>query len=106
MEEIKVIRDLENDIITNIKATNSLITIRKSLNDDKNSNDIRLASLSSLRRIFIKFIEEGRLVINSNDNTKVNEYSKWIRQQYYQYLDSANILINSNDETLQAPAIR
>ena len=106
MEEIKIIRDLENEIITNIKATNSLITIRKSLNDDNNTNDIRLAALSSLRRIFIKFIEEGRLVINSNDNNKVNEYSKWLRQQYYQYFDSANLLINSNDETLQAPAIR
>ena len=105
MEEIKVIRDLENDIITNIKATNSLLIIRKKLNNDSNSNDVRLAALSSMRRIFIKFIEEGRLVSN-NENNKVNEYSKWLRQQYQQYLDSINILINTNDDTLQAPAIR
>ena len=106
MEEIKEIRSLENDIITNVKATNSLIIIRKSINNDSNSNDVRLAALSSMRRIFIKFIEEGRLVNNNVDNVKINEYSKWLKQQYYQYLDSINELINSNDDALQSPAIR
>lgn len=106
MEEIKEIRDLENEIVINVKATNSLLTIRKVLNDDNNTNDVRLAALSSMRRIFIKFIEEGRLVSNNADNAKINEYSKWLRQQYYHYLDSVNGLINTDDDTLQAPAIR
>ena len=110
-------RELEQQIIADAKNSNFLLVIKKQLQNDDISKEERIAAMHSLRRIFVKFIEDGRLVssfasangnqLSSSDGTgKLQEYKKWLIEQFNSYQRILRQLITSNDVSLQLPAIK
>lgn len=109
MEEIQKIRELERRIIADAKNTNSLLIIKKQLQNESSPKEERMAALHSLRRIFVHFLENGRLETlsaASDKSGKIQEYKKWLTQQFHSLQDTLTLLIGSNDPSFQAPAIR
>lgn len=110
-------RELEQLVIVDAKNANFLLVIKKQLQDESISKEERTAALHSLRRIFINFLESGRLESTfvsshsnqsdvSSDSGKLQEYKKWLIQQFNSYQTTLRKLICSNETYLQAPAIR
>lgn len=117
MEGIQKVRELEQLIIADSKNANFLLTIKKQLQDESISKEERTAALHSLRRIFVNFLEGGRLGNTSNLNKgakasqstekgKLLEYKNWLIDQFNSYQQILRHLIASNDISLQAPAVR
>ena len=108
MEQVQEIRELEKLVISDIKNVNSLITIKKHLHDINNQKNERIASLHSLRRIFLNFIENGKLTssISGGRDKKREEFHQWLVQQYRSYQETLCTLISENDSFFQVPAIR
>ena len=111
MEEVRKIRDLEKLVIDDVKNINSLIIIKKCLDNKSLSDDERMAALHSLRRIFLATLEDGRLLgsssgSNTTANKKLEDYTKWLEQQFTSYLSLLANLISTEEPKFQAPAIR
>ena len=119
MEGIQRVRELEQLIVADAKNANSLLEIMEQLENEEISHDERTAALHSLRRIFLHFLESGRLeasfasahsnqlaFVADDKPKKLNEYKKWLIKQFNSYQDTLRKLISSNDTSLQAPAIR
>jgi hypothetical protein len=117
MEGIQKVRELEQLIIADAKNANFLLTIKKQLQDESISKEERTAALHSLRRIFVSFLEGGRLgntstlkkgakVSQSTEKGKLLEYKNWLIDQFNSYQQILRHLIASNDISLQAPAVR
>ena len=116
MEGVQRVRELEQLIIADAKNANFLLTIKKQLQDEKISKEERTAALHSLRRIFVNFLEGGRLgntsllkgaqASQSTEKGKLLEYKNWLIDQLNSYQQILRHLIASNDISLQAPAIR
>jgi U3 small nucleolar RNA-associated protein 19 len=106
---IKKIRDLEHEVITDVKKANNLISIKTYLKEDE-AIDIRMASLNSLRRIFTHFLETGRLesVIkeDGDDKDKIREYKLWLTKQFYSFQETMCEFILSGNDDIQTPSIR
>lgn len=117
MEGIQKVRELEQLIIADAKNANFLLTIKKQLQDESISKEERTAALHSLRRIFVNFLEGGRLgntstlnkgakASHSTEKGKLLEYKNWLIDQFNSYQQILRHLIASNDISLQAPAVR
>ena len=120
MEGVQKVRELEQLVVADAKNANYLLVIKKQLQDEDISKEERTAALHSLRRIFIHFLESGRLESNfvsahsnqlavsgeSGQSGKLQEYQKWLIQQFNSYQATLLKLISSNETYLQAPAIR
>lgn len=117
MEGIQKVRELEQLIIADAKNANFLLTIKKQLQDESISKEERTAALHSLRRIFVNFLEGGRLgntsvlskgakASQSTEKGKLLEYKNWLIDQFNSYQQILRHLIASNDISLQAPAVR
>ena len=117
MEGIQKVRELEQLIIADSKNANFLLTIKKQLQDESISKEERTAALHSLRRIFVNFLEGGRLgntpnlnkgakASQSTEKGKLLEYKNWLIDQFNSYQQILRHLIASNDISLQAPAVR
>ena len=117
MEGVQKVRELEQLIIADAKNANFLLTIKKQLQNETITKEERTAALHSLRRIFVNFLEGGRLgatslvqksanVSQSTDKGKLLEYKNWLIDQFNSYQQILRHLIASNDISLQAPAIR
>jgi hypothetical protein len=120
MERVQKIRELEQLVIADAKNANSLLVIKKQLQDQSGSKDERMAALHSLRRIFVHFLENGRLEasfvsVNSNQvavstdsdkSGKLQEYKRWLIQQFNSYQTLLRHLIATEEPSFQAPAIR
>ena len=120
MEGVQKVRELEQLVVADAKNANYLLVIKKQLQDEDISKEERTAALHSLRRIFIHFLESGRLeskfisahsnqlaaTRESSQSGKLQEYQKWLIQQFNSYQATLLKLISSNETYLQAPAIR
>lgn len=120
MEGVQKVRELEQLIIADAKNANFLLVVKKQLDNEEISKEERTAALHSLRRIFIHFLESGRLeasfvsahsnqlafVADGDKSKKLQDYKKWLIKQFNSYQDTLRKLISSNDTSLQAPAIR
>lgn len=117
MEGVQKVRELEQLVIADAKNANFLLTIKKQLQNEKISKEERTAALHSLRRIFVNFLENGRLessfvssksnqLSQSADAGKLQEYKRWLIEQFNSYQRILRQLIASNDLSLQAPAVR
>lgn len=117
MEGIQKVRELEQLIVGDAKNSNFVLVIKKQLQNEVISKEERIAAMHSLRRIFVKFIEDGRLEssfasansnqLSSSDGTgKLEEYKKWLIEQFNSYQRILRQLITSNDVSLQLPAVK
>ena len=120
MEGVQRVRELEQLVIADAKNANFLLVIKKQLQNEDIPKEERTAALHSLRRIFVHFLENGRLEAffvsahsnqlavsaDSDKSGKLQEYKKWLIQQFNSYQATLRKLIASNDTSLQAPAIR
>ena len=109
-EQVQHVRELEKLVISDTKNANSLIAIRKQLEDEDNVKDVRMAALHSLRRIFVHFLDTGRFSVTSKDDKdkgkKLDEFRKWLVQQLSAFQENLHEYIANNDSMFQAPAIR
>lgn len=109
---MKEIREKEKQVATDVKSTNLLLDIKTQLNNSNAARDIRLAALHALRRLFVQFLEAGRLTIatesstSNNSQDKLREYKQWLHRQYESFKDDLCALILSGDDALIAPSIR
>jgi len=113
MEKVHAVRELEKLVISDTKNANSLIALRKHLDSGDASKDVRMAALHSLRRVFVQFLDEGRFAVplpgkdtDKDKAKKLEEYRKWLMQQFHAFQDALRGYIAANDLTFQAPAIR
>jgi hypothetical protein len=117
MEGVQKVRELEQLVIADAKNANFLLVIKKQLQNEEISKEERTAALHSLRRIFVNFLESGRLessfvssksnqLSQSADSGKLQEYKRWLIEQFNSYQRILRQLIASNDPSLQAPAVR
>lgn len=107
MESVQRIRELEKNVIEDPKQANSIISIKKCLTNEKESNDARMAALHALRRIFVDAIDNGRFnVAKGQKSEKLAEYSKWLHGQLVSYQDSLLTFISAQTDPFHAPAIR
>lgn len=117
MEGVQKVRELEQLVVADAKNANLLLIIKKQLQNEEISKEERTAALHSLRRIFVNFLENGRLEasfvsLNSNqlsqsaDSGKLQEYKRWLIEQFNSYQRILRQLIACNDPSLQAPAVR
>ena len=111
MEGVQKVRELEQLVVADAKNANYLLVIKKQLQDEDISKEERTAALHSLRRIFIHFLESGRLESNfisahsnqlaatreSSQSGKLQEYQKWLIQQFNSYQATLLKLISSNE---------
>jgi len=107
MDVIAHVRELETQVLADPKHSNHLIAIKKHLKDKSNGIQIRLASLHALRRIFISFLEKGKLCAPKSKSAGdvKSEYAVWLQQQLHGYVDELCKWVTSGDAELQAPAI-
>lgn len=109
------IRQLEKSLILDpTKQVNSILVIRDYLKDTDQSVDVRLTSMHALRRIFIEFIESGRMTLQPPSSSsakegkeqKVREYKQWLHQQLLSYQQILVNMITTSDEAFIAPCVR
>ena len=107
MESVQRIRELEKKVIDDPKQANSIISIKKCLSNEKESNDTRMAALHALRRIFIDAIDNGRFNVDKTQKSeKLSEYTKWLNGQYVGFIECLLKFINDQTDPFHAPAIR
>lgn len=107
MESVQRIRELEKKVIEDPKQANSIISIKKCLVNEKETNDARMAALHALRRIFVDAIDNGRFdAAKSQKSEKLVEYTKWLNGQYSSYLESLLGFVTAQTDPFHAPAIR
>jgi hypothetical protein len=107
------IRMLEKSVVLDpTKQVNNILKIREYLRDEGVSLDVRLTSLHALRRIFVEFLEGGRMCLgtssssSSGDSSKAREYKLWLQQQLAAYQECMCSLISANNEDFVAPCVR
>lgn len=110
MEKIQYIRQLEKNIESNAKETNSIITIRKIIRNLEESKDVKVAAIHSLRRLFINFIEDG-VFAQSKQSEKKAVYTNWLKLQLNEFIESLLSIIATdpadvNGITVSALSIR
>ena len=116
-ELLTKIRELERTIAMDPKQVNAILLIKQYLVDSDIRSEVRLASLHSLRRLFMHFLESGILsgdeeTKGSNDEEKdkkdkaLKDYKMWVQQQYVHFKGCVNAIISSGDATMLVPAIR
>jgi U3 small nucleolar RNA-associated protein 19 len=104
-KEVARVRALEKQISADPKQANSILLLKEQLVSGK--NEVRLASLHALRRLFITFLEGGRLAIVEDDKiSKLSDYKKWLQQQLESYEECLCSSIKDGDSVIMAPAIR
>lgn len=107
MESVQRIRELEKGVIEDPKQANSIISIKKCLANEKESNDTRMAALHALRRIFIDAIDNGKFDATRSQKTeKLAEYSKWLNGQYVSYQETLLNFVTAQTDPFHAPAVR
>lgn len=102
------IRALEKNLLADpTKHVNTLLTLRDFLRDEAQVVDVRLAALHSLRRVFIEFVESGRMMqVASIGGSKVREYKQWLHQHLQSYQEILCHLVASRQDAFIAPAVR
>eukprot|EP00605_Chrysophyceae_sp_TOSAG23-4_P002958 GSChrysophyteH1.ASY1.ANO1.3257.1 assembled CDS len=106
-KDVARIRALEKEISTNPKSANKILALKEKLVGGR--NEVRLASLHSLRRIFVSFMDTGKLTIvkqNDPDATSLNEFKQWLQLQLQSYQECLCESIKTGDTVMMAPAIR
>lgn len=104
-KEVARIRALEKQICADPKQANDILVLKERLVGGK--NEVRLASLHALRRIFLSFTESGRLTIAEDDKqSKLDSYKLWLQQQLQSYQECLCECIQQGDVVVMAPAIR
>ena len=112
METASSIRVLEKSLLADpTKHVNSLLTLRNFLRDEAKTVEVRLAALHSLRRVFVEFVESGRMtqVASPSDGgggSKVREYKQWLHQHLQSYQETLCHLVASGQDAFIAPAVR
>lgn len=77
------------------------------MNEDNDKN-VRMATLHSLRRVFLHFLSTNKLGLletNSN-NKKKKEFQLWLKGQLDEYVDVLLTLLSSGSSQFQAAATR
>jgi hypothetical protein len=85
--EIQRIRELERSISQDLKNSNNIVEIRKVAESNENHKDVRVAAIHSLRRIFIDFAENDKIVkpTQGSKNKAVEKFYSWFVTQYQEY---------------------
>lgn len=120
-EIIAKIRELESRIASDPKQANDILLVKQHLASEV--TDIKLASLHALRRLFITFLDSGRLTISatqpaaatnvkssskkSNDKEdSLRDYKLWLQQQLQAFQQALCGFVQAGDAAAIAPALR
>ncbi|ETW06660.1 hypothetical protein H310_02845 [Aphanomyces invadans] len=100
------VKHLEAKIKEDPKNANELLIILETMNS--NDRAAAIASVQSLRRLFLYFAEKGELKVPSHveDADPLTTYCKWLWEQYVSFLSSVIEWITHDDATLQVTALR
>ena len=113
-ELLSKIRELERTIASDPKQVNAILLIKQYLVDSEIRSEVRLASLHSLRRLFMHFLESGILSGDEESGKKdgdkkdkaLRDYKTWVQQQYVHFKGCVNALVSSGEPSMLVPAIR
>ena len=115
-EIVAKIRELESKIAANPKQSNDILLLKQHLNSTV--LDVKLASLHALRRLFVTFLDSGRLTISQSQHGKstdnkssgkdghLRDYKLWLQQQLQGFQQNLCEFVQAGDESVMAPAIR
>ena len=109
---VRGIRDKENLIISDVKNTNLLLDLKANLSavdatGKPIASEVRVAALHANRRIFVNYLENGKLSKSKTEKSeKKEEYRSWLLGQFHSFQDTLLAFISSGDPVLQAPATR
>eukprot|EP01039_Chlorochromonas_danica_P012694 gene12694-14589_t len=101
METIHHFRDLEKDAVADIKNSNNIVDIRKKVEDESASRDVRMACTHCLRRIFLHYIEQ-KIVFPPTSETKAKspqeKVAQWMWKQYKLFRQTLCTFLAGNDD--------
>ncbi|KAL5264128.1 hypothetical protein ACHWQZ_G005269 [Mnemiopsis leidyi] len=103
MEQLSV---LTAKIMSDVSYTNEIATILDMLSEEKNSEILTVAVLSSLRKIYEK-LQTNRWLFEEGDNAEdkeVFEYRQWMRETYNDVFTAITSLITSPHQQVQHSA--
>lgn len=101
MEEISRFRELEKAAILDVKNSNNIVDIRKKIEDEEASKDLRMACTHCLRRIFLHYIENKLVappLTESKNKTPEGKVAAWMWKQYKLYRQILCNFLSSNDD--------
>ena len=120
-EIVAKIRELESHIASDPKHANDVLLLKQHLASEV--TDIKLAALHALRRLFIAFLDSGRLTISaaaqsaatsgkstskkgSDKEDNLRDYKLWLQQQLQGFQQALCGFVKAGDEAAIAPALR
>eukprot|EP01041_Mallomonas_annulata_P002903 gene2903-5694_t len=106
METIQIIRDLEASVISDIKNSNAIISIKKYMKVEQADN-VTMAAFHSLRRIFSNIMENGFLKPSTkNKESDQGKARRWMLKQLNDYKEILYEWTNCGNIDRQVPAVR
>jgi len=120
-EIVAKIRELESLIAADPKHANDVLLLKQHLASE--ATDIKLAALHALRRLFITFLDSGRLTISaaaqpavttgkstgkkgSDKEDHLRDYKLWLQQQLQGFQQALCGFVQAGDAAAIAPALR
>lgn len=107
-DPVSIIREAERNVCEDVKHSNKLLMLKKYVSDENEENEVRMAALHSLRRIFIAFLESGKMRVPSQKSAtaQAKEYHSWLSKQYLAFCDTLCALVVDESTFFQAAATR